>query len=1246
MGRDKSLRKVMVIGSGPIVIGQAAEFDYSGSQACRSLREEGLEVVLINSNPATIMTDPETADRVYIEPLTVEFAEQVIARERPDGLLPTLGGQTGLNLATELAVRGILEKYEVRLLGTPLSAIQAAEDRERFRELMRQIGEPVPESWVVESMGALRRVAQIVPYPCIVRPAYTLGGTGGGIAHNPDELLEIGARGLQLSMRHQILVERSLLGWKEIEYEVMRDGANNAIVVCNMENIDPMGVHTGDSMVVAPSQTLSDFEYQLLRAASLKIIRALGIQGGCNVQFALNPNGSDYYVIEVNPRVSRSSALASKATGYPIARIAAKIAVGLRLDEIRNPITGTSAAFEPALDYCVVKLPRFPFDKFPAGDRTLGTQMKATGEAMAIDRTFEGALMKAVRGLEVGVSDLRYPPAAHLSPMELETLIATPNDMRLFYLAEAFRRGWLVEEVHDLSHIDPWFLHKIKGLVELEQALVAHSAELRELLLTCCSPSAGAVCSESPLTPTLSPLTKGGEGAGSGGIQHANLPAQLLLRRAKECQFPDRFLAQITGLTEAQVRQGRKALGILPAYKMVDTCAGEFEAQTPYFYSTYHGTHDRPPSTHPRKVLVLGSGPIRIGQGIEFDYSAVHAVKTLRELGYYALILNNNPETVSTDFDVSNALYFDPITLEDVLNLLEYEATVLTPLSPQPSPPLVRLTTRQFFRQAEGEADFAPLLTSPVDGGGTQTPSPSTGRAGVGAENTQKLSRNELLSGEREQRVGGFQSKAGAIPVLVQFGGQTAINLVKKLREFGVPMLGTPAESIDIAEDRRRFDALLEGLGIPRPPGRAVLTLEEALATARQVGYPVLVRPSYVLGGRAMEIVRSDAELETYWQAAVRAFPDAPVLVDHYIEGKEAEVDLISDGEEVLIPTIMEHIERAGVHSGDSMTVVPPQTLSESEQAQIVDYSRRLARALRVCGLMNVQFVIDPSGKVYVIEVNPRASRTVPYLSKVTGIPMVKWAVAAQLGCPLEQLVTRAFLGQVEGEAEFSPPPTGFPHWWGEPMIESGSPCLQGEPKGGGPPIAVKAPVFSSLKLRQVEVALGPEMRSTGEVMGIDRTYAAALYKAMVAAGIQIPRRGKVLLTLADKDKAEGVALARAFHERGFKLYATRGTARALRKAGLPVQVVPRIGESKPDLLDYIVHRRVQLLVNTPSADRKAEQQGLLIRRAAVEHGIPCLTSLDTAWALLQAMEARQFEITPITDTPVHQNHASPAQDS
>jgi len=1092
MPKDTSLRKVLVIGSGPIVIGQAAEFDYSGSQACRSLREEGLGVVLINSNPATIMTDPDTADRVYIEPLTVEFAERVIAQERPDGLLPTLGGQTGLNLATELAVRGILDEYGVRLLGTPLTAIQAAEDREKFRDLMRQIGEPVPESWIVESIGELRRVAEIAPYPCIVRPAYTLGGTGGGIAHTPDELLEIGARGLELSMRSQILVERSLLGWKEIEYEVMRDGADNAIVVCNMENLDPMGVHTGDSMVVAPSQTLSDFEYQLLRTASLRIIRALGIQGGCNVQLALNPNGSDYYVIEVNPRVSRSSALASKATGYPIARIAAKIAIGLRLDEIRNPITGTSAAFEPALDYCVVKIPRFPFDKFPTGDRTLGTQMKATGEVMAIDRTFEGALMKAVRGLEVGVSDLRYPPAARLSTMELETLIATPNDMRLFYIAEAFRRGWLVDEVYGLCKVDPWFLHRIRRLVEMEQELIARSGEVREVLLEGTDVGANG---RSPLHTS--------------SLHAAPLPASSLLRRAKEWQFGDKFLAQITGLSEAQVREGRKALGILPAFKMVDTCAGEFEAHTPYFYSTYHGVSDRHAPKHPRKALVLGSGPIRIGQGIEFDYSAVHAVRTLREMGYYAMILNNNPETVSTDFDISDALYFDPITTEDVLNLLEYEA---------------------------GD------------------------------------------SGE-------------PIPVLVQFGGQTAINLVKSLQAFGVPILGTPPESIELAEDRRQFDALLERLGVPRPPGRAVLTLEEARETAHAVGYPVLVRPSYVLGGRAMEIVRTDAELETYWRSAVLAFPDAPVLVDKYIEGKEAEVDLIGDGERFLIPAVMEHIERAGVHSGDSMTVVPPQTLTESEQAQIRDYSLRLARALRACGLLNIQFVVQ-DGRVYVIEVNPRASRTVPYLSKITDIPMVRWAVAAQLGQPL-------------------------------PLVETPPDPTRGR-------IAVKAPVFSHLKLRQVEVALGPEMRSTGEVMGIDCTYEAALYKAMVAAGIKIPRTGAVLLTLADRDKAEGVLLARAFLAKGFQLLATRGTADALQAAGLPVQVVPKIGEGSPNLLDYIKGKRVQLLVNTPSPERRAEQQGLLIRRAAVESGVPCLTALDTAWALLRALDAADWQVHPI----------------
>ncbi len=1069
---DRSLRKVLVIGSGPIVIGQAAEFDYSGTQACRSLKEEGLEVVLINSNPATIMTDPETADRVYIEPLTVEFAERVIAQERPDGLLPTLGGQTGLNLATELALRGILDKYGVRLLGTPLSAIQYAEDRERFRELMRQIGEPVPESWIVESVGELREVAKIAPYPCIVRPAYTLGGTGGGIAHNPDELLEIGTRGLQLSMRNQILVERSLLGWKEIEYEVMRDAEDNAIVVCNMENIDPMGVHTGDSIVVAPSQTLSDFEYQLLRSASLKIIRALGIQGGCNVQLALNPHGADYYVIEVNPRVSRSSALASKATGYPIARIAAKIAIGLRLDEIRNPITQTSAAFEPALDYCVLKIPRFPFDKFPTGDRTLTTQMKATGEVMTVDRTFEGALMKAVRGLEIGVFDLRYPGASKLSTMELETLIQAPNDLRLFYIAEAFRRGWMVEEVHALSQIDPWFLTKIQRLVEMERTLIERSKELRELLE-----------------------------ASPDNLDHEVF---MVLRQAKEWQFPDRFLAQITGLTEKQVRQARCQLGIKAVYKMVDTCAGEFEAYTPYFYSTYHGEHDRPAPVHPRKVLVLGSGPIRIGQGIEFDYSAVHAVQTLRQNGCYALILNNNPETVSTDFDISDALYFDPITIEDVLNLIDYE--------------------------------------SPIEG------------------------------------------------VLVQFGGQTAINLVRHLQEFGVPILGTPPESVDIAEDRHRFDTLLHQLDIPRPSGRAVSTLEDARAVAYQVGYPVLVRPSYVLGGRAMEIVRSETELDIYWQSAVLAFPDAPVLIDKYIEGKEAEVDLVGDGERILIPAIMEHIERAGVHSGDSMTVVPPQSLTDAEQRQMVDYAVQLGRALKVCGLMNIQFVVQ-DGQVYVIEVNPRASRTVPYLSKISGVPMVKWAVQAQLGIPLP----------CEGVV------------------------------GVRDRIAVKAPVFSSLKLKRVEVALGPEMRSTGEVMGIDRTYASALYKALVASGTVPPRKGNVLFTLADADKPEGVQLAKAFHQRGFRLYATLGTARAFQQAGLPVQVVPKIGQGSPDLLTYLTEGHIQLLINTPSPDHKAEQEGLLIRRTAVERGVPCLTSLDTAWALLTALSAGDFIVEPLS---------------
>ncbi|NUL82503.1 MAG: carbamoyl-phosphate synthase large subunit [Armatimonadetes bacterium] len=1062
------LKKVMLIGSGPIVIGQAAEFDYSGTQACRALKEEGLQVVLINSNPATIMTDAETADRVYIEPLTVEFAEKIIAIEKPDGLLPNLGGQTGLNLAADLATRGILQKHGVRLLGAPLSAIQAAEDRERFRALMREIGEPVPESWIVESPNELKILKDQATYPLIVRPAYTLGGTGGGVARDADELMEIGLRGLQLSPRRQILVERSLLGWKEIEYEVVRDANDNAIIVCNMENLDPMGVHTGDSIVVAPSQTLSDFEYQLLRSASLKIIRALQIQGGCNVQLALNPYGADYYVIEVNPRVSRSSALASKATGYPIARIAAKISVGYSLDELRNPITGTSAAFEPALDYVVVKIPRFPFDKFPEGDRQLGTQMKATGEAMAIDRTFEGAMMKAVRSLEAGTHDLRYPKASRLSPMELENLLTVPTDERLFFVAEAFRRGMLVEEARDLSGIDPWFLNKIRNLVEMEQLLLSGSSSLRSAIQT---PDA------------------------------ATKETQGLVRRAKAMNMPDSLLASFSGLSETDVRRARLSWGIRATYKMVDTCAGEFAALTPYYYSSYSGSSDNePPERSQGKAIVVGSGPIRIGQGIEFDYSAVHAVQTLREAKRRSIIINSNPETVSTDFDSSDALYFDPLAAEDVLNLIEHE----------------------------------------------------------------RLGDNDGL--------------------VMQFGGQTAINLTHKL-EGAAPILGTSPEAIDIAEDRDRFDRLLLELGVPKPPGRAVHALEDALEVGEVVGYPVLVRPSYVLGGRAMEIVRSPDQLRSYWSAAVMAMPGAPVLVDRYIEGKEAEVDLIGDGEDFLIPGIMEHIERAGVHSGDSMTVYPPQTLTQAEQEQIVDYSLRIAKAMRACGIVNIQFVLQ-DGQAYVIEVNPRASRTAPYLSKVTGIPMISLAMQCQLGLRLSELTPHAGL-----------------------LPER-------------PLVAVKAPVFSSLKLANVDTVLGPEMKSTGEVMGVARSYPAALFKAMTAAGMAPPRKGAALLTLADADKEQGIALARALSDRGFRIYATRGTAKPMARAGVAVTEAPKIGEGKPDIIDLLRDRRVQALINSPSGDRKAQTQGWLLRRAAIEQGIPCITSLDTAWAMLKALDA------------------------
>ncbi len=1055
MPKRPDIKKVLVIGSGPIVIGQAAEFDYSGTQACKALREEGVEVVLVNSNPATIMTDTEIADRVYIEPLTVEFLERVIARERPDGLLPTLGGQTGLNLATQLAKEGILDKYGVELLGTPLSTIEAAEDREKFRGLMQRINQPIPESEVASSVEEALEIARRIGYPVIIRPAYTLGGTGGGIARNEAELKRVVSRGLSMSMIRQVLVEKCVLGWKEIEYEVMRDAADNCITVCNMENFDPMGVHTGDSIVIAPSQTLSDKEYQLLRTASIEIIRALGIQGGCNIQFALDPKSMSYYVIEVNPRVSRSSALASKATGYPIARVAAKIAIGLRLDEIPNAVTQkTLACFEPALDYVVVKIPRWPFDKFSYADRRIGTEMKSTGEVMAIDRTFEGALLKAVRSLEIGVEGLRFPGLERLSDVELENKLSTPTDERLFAIAEAFRRGWMVEEVHQLTNIDPWFLEKIRGIVRFEERLS----------------SAG-----------LEGLTKE------------------LLHEAKRKGFSDKYIAQLVKADPEEIRRRRKTFHIEPVYKMVDTCAAEFEAATPYYYSAYEVEDEATPSDR-NKVVVIGAGPIRIGQGIEFDYCSVHCVFALRELGYEAIIVNNNPETVSTDFDTSDRLYFEPLTAEDVLNVVEHEK----PLG-----------------------------------------------------------------------------------VVVQFGGQTAINLAGPLHRAGVRILGTSFESIDLAEDREKFDALLAELEIPRPPGRAVTSVEEAVKAAEEIGYPVLVRPSYVLGGRAMEIVYSREELLDYVRHAVQASPEHPILVDKYILGKEAEVDAISDGEEVLIPAIMEHIERAGVHSGDSMAVCPHQTLPQEAVEQIVDYTERLARALNVKGLMNIQFVIG-NGKVYVLELNPRASRTVPYLSKATGIPMVKLAVRIMLGARLKDLGYRGGLHPA------------------------------------GKQVAVKAPVFSFSKLAEVDVDLGPEMKSTGEVMGIDLSFERALYKAMLAANIDIPDHGAVLATIADRDKEESFPLIKALADWGYKIYATRGTAQFLARRGVEAKEVKKVSEGTPNLLDDIRAGRINLVLNTPSKGRDPTRDGPKIRRASVEHGIPCITSLDTAKAFLRALAAKR----------------------
>lgn len=1054
MPKKKGIKSVLVIGSGPIVIGQAAEFDYSGSQACRSLREEGIKVILVNSNPATIMTDTEMADRVYIEPLTVEFLEKIIARERPDGLLPTLGGQTGLNLATQLYEEGILEQYGVQLLGTPITAIRDAEDRECFKSLMQRIGEPVPESITVNDVESAVAFAERIGFPLIIRPAYTLGGTGGGIAHNMEELKEIVHRGLLLSMRRQVLVEKCVLGWKEIEYEVMRDANDNCITVCNMENFDPMGVHTGDSIVVAPSQTLSDEEYHMLRTASLKIIRALGVEGGCNIQFALDPNSFQYYVIEVNPRVSRSSALASKATGYPIARVAAKIAIGLTLDEIPNRVTGkTLACFEPALDYVVVKIPRWPFDKFPTADRTIGTQMKATGEVMSIGRTFEEALLKAVRSLEIGTYGLYVKGSGSWAAMELEELISTPNDLRLFAIAEALRRKMPVEEIAELSNIDRWFIDKIKNIVDMEENLKRAEGDIEKL--------------------------KG------------------LLPTAKKMGFSDKCIGELVKLSEDKIRQLRMEIGVKPVYKMVDTCAGEFEAETPYYYSTYERENESQPSER-KSVVVLGSGPIRIGQGIEFDYCSVHCVWALQSAGYEAIIINNNPETVSTDFDTSDKLYFEPLTLEDVLNVVENE-------------------------KPEG--------------------------------------------------------------VIVQFGGQTPLNLAKSLAERGVNILGTTFQSIEIAEDRDLFEKLLRELGIPKPPGKAVKSVEEAIAVAREIGYPLLVRPSFVLGGRAMEIVSSEEELLRYITYAVSVSPEYPILIDKYIRGLECEVDAISDGEDILIPGIMEHIERAGVHSGDSMAVYPPLSLSPKEKETIVKYTSQIARALEVRGLINIQFVVA-DGTVYVIEANPRASRTIPYISKITGVPMVSLAVRAMLG---EKLRNMGYGTGLYPEGEY---------------------------------IAVKAPVFSSSKLKGAEIVLGPEMKSTGEIMGIDKEFSKALYKAMVAAGIGVPKGGAIMATIADNDKEEALSLVQGFYEKGFSIYATEGTAKFLEKHGIKAEKVKKIAEGSPNALDLIKGGRIKLVLNTMSKDGKVERDGAKIRRAAVELEVPCLTSLDTARALLLAMES------------------------
>lgn len=1053
MPKRGDIKKILVIGSGPIVIGQAAEFDYAGTQACQALKEEGYEVILINSNPATIMTDTSMADKVYIEPITYEFVSRIIRQERPDGLLPTLGGQTGLNMAVELQKSGILDEYNVELLGTKLHSIEQAEDRDLFRTLMNDLNEPVPPSAIIHTLEEAYKFVEEIGYPIIVRPAYTLGGTGGGLVYDEADLIEIVTSGLKYSPVTQCLIEKSIAGFKEVEYEVMRDSKDGAIVVCNMENIDPVGVHTGDSIVVAPSQTLSDREYQMLRNSSLKIIRALGIEGGCNVQFALDPDSYQYYIIEVNPRVSRSSALASKATGYPIAKIAAKIAAGYTLDEIKNPITKTTyASFEPALDYVVSKIPRWPFDKFEAANRTLGTQMKATGEVMAIGRNLEESLLKAVRSLETNVYHLQIDKLQALTKEEMDTRLQKADDERLFIVAEAFRREYTVEQIWVLTKIDRFFLTKIEGIVRFEEKL-----------------------------------------------KEASFNEEILIE-AKELGFSDDIIAKLWNVDEREVYDFRYEKGIVPVYKMVDTCAAEFESKTPYFYGTYEDENESI-ITDKKSIVVLGSGPIRIGQGIEFDYATVHTVLAIKEAGYEAIIINNNPETVSTDFSISDKLYFEPLAVEDVMHIINHE------------------------------------------------------------------------------------KPAG---VIVQFGGQTAINLADELSARGVKILGTSLEDMDRAENRDKFEQALQQLNVLQPLGRTATSVEGAVEIARNIGYPVLVRPSYVLGGRAMEIVYFEEELLRYMENAAKVNPKHPVLIDRYLIGKEIEVDAICDGETVVIPGIMEHIERAGVHSGDSIAVYPPQSISETTKQKVIETTIKLARGLNIIGLLNIQFVLHED-EVYVLEVNPRSSRTVPFLSKITGVSMANLATKAILGIKLQDL--------------------GF---------ETGYVKEQKE-------VSVKVPVFSFAKLRDVDITLGPEMKSTGEVMGRDLTIEKALYKGLVASGMSIPTHGSVLFTVADKDKEEALQLIRRFHRIGYHILATAGTASRIKEENIPVTVVNKIGDEKPHMLDVIRQGQAQFVINTLTKGKQPARDGFRIRREAVENGVVCLTSMDTAEALLRVLELITF---------------------